>query len=62
MSNVTGESLESQIREWAERDPTGGFYHGMIGGKTSPLSEKYLEGSGTKPSDDGVAFFISGIF
>jgi len=56
LSNATAESLDRQIKEWAERDLTGGFYPGMSGGKTSHLSKKYLEGSGTKPSDDGVAF------
>lgn len=56
LSNATEESLDRQIKAWAERDLTGGFYLGMSGGKTSHLSKEYLDGSGTKPTDEGVAF------
>jgi len=56
LSRSTEESLTDQIRQWAERDMTGGFYLGLGGGKTTDLSKEYLEGSGTKPSEEGVAF------
>jgi len=56
LSRSTGESLAAEIRRWAEQDVTGGFYLGMGGGNTSALSEEYLQGSGIKPSTDGVVF------
>lgn len=56
LSRATEENLTEQIRQWAERDLTGGFYLGMGGGNTSVLSEEYLQGSGIKPSTEGLAF------
>ena len=56
LSRATEENMTAQIKQWAERDLTGGFYLGMGGGNTSVLSEEYLQGSGTKPAPQGIAF------
>lgn len=62
LSRATGGSLETEIRRWAEQDVTGGFYLGLGGGNTSGLSEEYLQGSGIKPSTDGVGFLSKEYF
>jgi hypothetical protein len=62
LSRATEESLTRQIHRWAEQDLTGGFYLGMGGGNTTGLSEEYLEGSGQKPSDQGIVFLSKEYF
>lgn len=56
LSHATEERMERQIKRWAERDLTGGFYLGMGGGKTTGLSEEYMTGSGIRANDNGIRF------
>ena len=62
LSHATEENLTRQVRRWAEQDLTGGFYLGMGGGNTTGLSEEYLNGSGRKPSDQGIVFMSKAYF
>ncbi|MBN2242085.1 MAG: hypothetical protein JW793_05295 [Acidobacteria bacterium] len=62
LSAATEESMTLAVRRWAERDAAGGFYLGMGGGSTEGLSLEYLQGSGRKPSDRGIAFLSEEYF
>ena len=62
LSRATAESLSSEIRKWAEKDNAGGFYLGLGGGNTSQLSQEYMQGSGTKPSAEGVVYLSKEYF
>ena len=62
LSRATEENMTAQIRQWAAQDLAGGFYLGMGGGSTTGLSAEYLEGSGRKASDAGIAFLSEEYF
>jgi hypothetical protein len=62
LSTATEENMTREIEQWAERDTAGGFYLGMDGGSTEGLSQEYLEGSGRRPSDQGIAFLSEEYF
>jgi hypothetical protein len=62
LSTATEENMTREIERWAERDTAGGFYLGMGGGSTEGLSQEYLQGSGRRLSDQGIAFLSEAYF
>ena len=62
LSTATEESLTGEIERRAGLDTSGGFYLGMAGGSTAGLSGEYLEGSGRRASDQGIAFLSQEYF
>ena len=62
LSRATEANMTAQIREWAAKDLAGSFYLGMGGGSATGLSAEYLQGSGRKASDAGIAFLSEEYF
>ncbi len=63
LSRATEENMTRQVKRWAERDTTGGFYLGMGPGSTKGLSDEYLKGSGRQRQDEnGIAFLSDEYF
>jgi hypothetical protein len=62
LSRATAANMAAQVQRWAQQDLTGGFYLGMGGGSTTGLSAEYLQGSGRRGMDQGIAFLSEEYF
>jgi hypothetical protein len=62
LSRATAENMDAQVKQWKERDVTGGFYLGIGGGTTAGLSDEYLKGSGRRDSQTGIAYLSEEYF
>lgn len=62
LSRATPENMDAQVKQWAERDLTGGFYLGIAGGGTAGLSDEYLKGANRAPNTAGITYLSEEYF
>jgi hypothetical protein len=62
LSNLTEDSVISNVQSNVKRDSWGSFMIEPTGGPTTGLSEAYLRGSKRKPSDQGVPYLSEEYF